>query len=45
VFSGLRGQQCREDDLRDVVLCLADLEVSSAETEMYHCKKQSDIDK
>ena len=36
MFSGFRGQQCREDDLREVVWCLADLEVSSAKTEMYH---------
>ena len=31
VFRGFRGQQCREVDLREVVWCLADLEVSSAE--------------
>jgi len=31
VFSGFRDQQCREVDLREVVWCLADLEVSSAE--------------
>ena len=31
MFSGFRGQQCREVDLRELVWCLADLEVSSAE--------------